>query len=144
MKASASSGVSVSILLAGLTAGVAFGSPQRAGAVDHTNGLRLGTDWSAQAGFYNPQWSAGDAERESAESISIPSFGLGRRPSVGYTIDPQRIGGQAKSPGVLRLNLKGFSLIEMKEGNGPDLRVRRIREREMRRPIVSIQLKKRF
>jgi len=127
-----------------MMAGVAFSSPQRADAVDPTNGLRLGTDWSAHAGFYNPQWSAGDAERESVESFSIPSFGLGRRPSAAYTIDPERMIGRAKSPGVLRLNLKGFSLIEMKEGNGPDLRVRRIREREMRRPIVSLQLKKRF
>ncbi len=144
MKASASFGVSVSLLLAGLAAGIAVGAPQRADARDHTSGLRLGTDWSAQAGFSNRQWSAGDAEGESVEFSSIPSFGLGRRPAVGYTIDPQRIGGQAKSPGVLRLNLKGFSLIEMKEGNGPDLRVRRIREREMRRPIISLQINKRF
>jgi len=144
VKASASSGVFVSLLFASLTAGIAFGSPQRADAVDHTNGLRLGTDWGAQAGFSDPQWSAGDTERESVDYFSIPSFSLGRRPPVGYTIDPQRIGGQTKSPGVLRLNLKGFSLIEMKEGEGPDLRVRRIREREMRRPIFSLQIKKRF
>jgi len=144
VKASASSGVSVSLLLAGLTAAVAFGTAQRADAHDHTNGLRLGSDWSAQAGFYDPQWSAGDVERESVESLSIPSFGLGRRPRVGYSIDPEFAGRHTKSPGVLRLNLKGFSLIEMKEGDGPDLRVRRVRQREMRRPIVSLQIKKRF
>ena len=144
MKASASFGVSVSLLLAGLAAGIAVGAPQRADARDHTSGLRLGTDWSAQAGFSGHRWSAGDAERESVEFISIPSFGLGRRPPVGYTIDPDRIGGRAKSPAVLRLNLKGFSLNEMKEGNGPDLRVRRIKQRELRRPIISLQIKKRF
>jgi hypothetical protein len=143
VKASASFGVSVSLLLVGLMAGVATVSPQRAAARDHASGLRLGPDWSAHAGFYNPQWSAGDAERESIESFSIPSFGLGRRPRVGYSIDPDLAGRHTKSPSVLRLNLKGFSLIEMKEGNA-DLRVRRIRQREMRRPIVSLQIKKRF
>ena len=105
MKASASFGVSVSLMLVGLMAGVATVSPQRAAARDHASGLRLGSDWSAHAGFYNPQWSAGDAERESIESFSIPSFGLGRRPRVGYSIDPDLAGRHTKSPSVLRLNL---------------------------------------
>jgi hypothetical protein len=142
--ASTSSGIHASLLLAGLTAAIAFGSPQRADAVDHTAGLRLQPHWSAEAGFSDPRLSSGGADRELVESISIPSSGPGPLPPVGYTLEPKRIGARARPPGVLRLNVKGFSLFEMRKGGGSEFRVRRIREREMRRPIVSLQFKKRF
>lgn len=60
--------------------------------------------------------------------------------------DPRSLkgAGSRDEAAMLRLNLKGFSVLEARDGEGAELRVRRIRERELRRPALSVTLQKRF
>ena len=83
----------------------------------------------------------------------LPSFGADpsrTRSRIGLSAaaslpDPRALkGANAREATRLRLNLKGFSLLEAREREGTEVRVRRVRQREWRRPVVSLTLQKRF
>jgi len=49
------------------------------------------------------------------------------------------------APGVLRFNFKGFSVLQLRAGGGgPGLRVQRLRDKRLHRPLISFTINKRF
>lgn len=81
----------------------------------------------------------------------LPSFGEprsgrpSRRSAAASLPDPRALkGANASAASRLRLNLKGFSVLEARDGADAEVRVRRVREREWRRPVLSLTFQKRF
>lgn len=79
-------------------------------------------------------------------SFGSPGSGSRTRKSAAASLpDPRALkGANARKAARLRLNLKGFSLLEAREREGTEVRVRRVREREWRRPVLSLTFQKRF
>ncbi len=110
----------------------AQGPVSSTGAPDHQ---ARGLDLSLDLGGVRPRFGA----RSTARKPLAPS------PAASLP-DPRALKGAASrgEETRLRLNLKGFSLLELEEEEGARVKVRRVREREWRRPLLSLTIQKRF
>ena len=113
-----------------LCAGVASARGPAAGArVAAADGLELQMDLGRMVANLGPARTR--SRDRAAPAAALP--------------DPRALkGAHARTAARLRLNVKGFSLLEAREREDPTIRVRRIRDREWRRPVLSLTLQKRF
>jgi|GEM_PF-6096350 len=89
--------------------------------------------------------AAAGVEGFAAEDATALGFGPADRLRGTHPSGARRgLFGSGGAAGLLRLNIRGFSVLRLQAGSRPDFSVRRLRNKQRHRPLISFTVNKRF